>query len=236
MNPIPQKLTERVVNTTIKGLTSLICRVDADQLSMVPSRGPLIIVSNHINFLDVPVIYTRLQPSPLTGFAKIETWDSPFLGPLFSLWGIIPVRRGKADMSAIRQGLAVLKRGEILAILPEGTRSGHGRLAKGQAGMVTMALLTGTPLLPVAHFGAEAYRQNLSRLRRTDFQIRVGKPFFLDAGAAKVNQNVREQMAAEIMYQLAALLPPAYRGQYMDLNQATQHFLHFINPKELFTL
>lgn len=231
MNPIPLTLTERVVNTTIKGLTSLICRVDAEQLIRVPDRGPLIIVSNHINFLDVPVIYTRLQPSPLTGFAKIETWKSPFLGPLFSLWGIIPVRRGEADMNAIRQGVAALKKGEILAITPEGTRSGHGRLAKGQAGVVMMALLAGAPLLPVAHFGAETYRQNLPRLRRTDFRIRVGKPFILDAGSTKVNHTVREQMAAEIMYQLAALLPPAYRGQYDDLNQATQHYLHFIEAQ-----
>jgi 1-acyl-sn-glycerol-3-phosphate acyltransferase len=224
-------LTERVVNTTIKGLTSLICRVDAAQLSRVPSQGPLIIISNHINFLDVPIIYTRLQPSPLTGFAKIETWDSPFLGPLFTMWGIIPVRRGEADMYAIRQGVNVLKRGEILAITPEGTRSGHGRLAKGHAGMVIMALLSGAPMLPVVHFGVEAYRQNLPRLRRTDFRIQVGRPFHLDPAGAKVTPHMREEMATEIMYQLASLLPPGYRGQYADLTLASQMYLRFIDTQ-----
>jgi 1-acyl-sn-glycerol-3-phosphate acyltransferase len=221
-------LTERVVNTTIKGITSLICRVDAAQLSHVPSKGPLIIISNHINFLDVPIIYTRLQPSPLTGFAKIETWDSPFLGPLFTMWGIIPVRRGEADMQAVRQGVNVLKRGEILAITPEGTRSGHGRLAKGHAGMVIMALLSGAPLLPVAHFGVEAYRQNMPRLRRTDFRIKVGNPFTLDSGGRKVTPAMREDMAAEIMYQLASLLPPEYRGHYTDLTKSSQKYLCFL--------
>ena len=224
-------LTERVVNTTIKGLTSLICRVDAAQLSSVPSQGPLIIVSNHINFLDVPVIYTRLQPSPLTGFAKIETWDSPFLGPLFTLWGIIPVQRGEADMGAIRQGVKALKRDEILAITPEGTRSGHGRLAKGHAGMVILALLSGAPLLPIAHFGVEAYRQNLPRLRRTDFRIQVGKPFHLDAAEVKGTPSTRVKLAEEIMYQLAMLLPPEYRGQYADLTQASQKYLRFIDTQ-----
>lgn len=223
-------LAERVVNSTIKGLTSLICRVDAQQLSQVPPHGPLIIVSNHINFLDVPVIYTRLQPSPLTGFAKIETWDSPFLGPLFTLWGIIPVRRGEADMTAIRKGVTVLKKGEILAITPEGTRSGHGRMAKGHAGVVTMALLSDAPLLPIAHYGVEAYRDNLPRLRRTDFHIQVGRPFTLDAGESKVTHWVREKMTTEIMYQLAYLLPPAYRGAYADLSQATQNYLRFTQP------
>ncbi|MEA2008767.1 MAG: 1-acyl-sn-glycerol-3-phosphate acyltransferase, partial [Chloroflexota bacterium] len=61
---------------------------------------------NHINFLDAPIFYTHLCPRPLTGFVKSETWDSPYLGPLFTLWGAIPVRRGEADMNAIRRGVA----------------------------------------------------------------------------------------------------------------------------------
>ncbi|MBM3144642.1 MAG: 1-acyl-sn-glycerol-3-phosphate acyltransferase [Chloroflexi bacterium] len=221
-------LTERAVNAAVKGLTNLICRVDAEQLRRIPSRGPLIVVTNHINFLDTPVIYTHSQPRSLTGFAKIETWDSPILGPLFTLWGAIPIQRGEADVAAFRRGVAALKEGRILGIAPEGTRSGHGRLQKGHAGVVTMALLSGAPLLPIAHFGCEAYRQNLSRLRRTDFNIRVGKPFLLDPGGARVTRAVREEMRDEIMYQLAELLPPAYRGEYADVSKATQKYLRFV--------
>ena len=95
---------ERVVNATIKGLTIMLCRVKAEQLKRVPSRGPLIIVSNHINFLEVPIIYTRLQSdSPKTGFVKVETWENPFLGPLFSLWGAIPIRRGEAQPARMQE-------------------------------------------------------------------------------------------------------------------------------------
>ncbi|MEW6404598.1 MAG: lysophospholipid acyltransferase family protein, partial [Chloroflexota bacterium] len=221
-------LTERVVNAAVKGIMSLLCRVDSEQLQRVPSRGPLIVVTNHINFLDTPVIYTHAQPRPLTGFAKIETWDSPFLGPLFTLWGAIPIQRGEADVAAFRRGVAALKEGRILGIAPEGTRSGHGRLQKGHAGVVTMALLSGAPLLPVAHYGCEGYRQNLPRLRRTDFNIRVGQPFVLNPGDARVTRAVREEMADEIMCQLAKLLPPAYRGEYADMSKATQKYLQFV--------
>ena len=60
-----------MINATFKSLTAMLCRVEAEQLRRVPSHGPLIIVLNHINFLDVPIIYTRLQSlSPKTGFAK----------------------------------------------------------------------------------------------------------------------------------------------------------------------
>ena len=57
----------RVVTSAIKGLTHLLCRVDGAHLVRVPERGPLIIVANHINFLEVPLIYTCLlytSPSP----------------------------------------------------------------------------------------------------------------------------------------------------------------------------
>jgi 1-acyl-sn-glycerol-3-phosphate acyltransferase len=223
-------LTERTVNAVIKGITGLICRVDAGQLARVPSRGPLILVSNHINFLEIPIIYTHIQPSSVTGFAKAETWDSRFLGPLFNLWNIIPLRRGDADLSAIRRALAALADGKIIAVTPEGTRSGHGRLGKAHAGVVTLALQSDAPLLPVVHYGGEAYRKNLPRLRRTDFHVIVGQPFKLEPGSERVTRRVRQQMADEIMYQLASLLPPPYRGEYADLNLATQQYLRFEEP------
>jgi 1-acyl-sn-glycerol-3-phosphate acyltransferase len=232
MPDLPPRLTERVVNATIKGLTHLLCRVDADQLSRIPRRGPLIVVTNHINFLEIPILYTHIQPSPLTGYAKAETWDNPLLAPLFNLWGAIPIRRGEADLTAIRRGVAALRKGQILAIAPEGTRSGHGRLIKAHAGVASVALMSGAPLLPVAHYGGEAYRQNWARLRRADFHILVGKPFVLHTGGKKVTRDVREEITDEIMYQLSALLPPEYRGEYADLSQATQAYLKFVQLED----
>jgi 1-acyl-sn-glycerol-3-phosphate acyltransferase len=222
--------TERMLNATFKGLTSLICRVQADQLKRVPRSGPLIIVSNHINFLEIPIIYTRLQTvCPLTGFAKAETWDNPFMGRLFDIWGAIPVHRDQADLTAMKRGLSALQQDHILVVTPEGTRSNHGRLLRGHPGVVTLALLSGAPVLPIVHYGHEKYRQDFSHLRRSDFNVVVGKPFVLNSHGIKVTSAVRQQMTAEIMYQLAALLPERYRGAYADLNQATEHYLQFID-------
>jgi 1-acyl-sn-glycerol-3-phosphate acyltransferase len=206
--------------------------MDAAQLARVPAHGPLIVISNHINFLDVPVIYTRLEPRAVTCFAKIEIWDSAFLGWLFNVWGAIPINRGEADMSAIRRGLAALEDGQILAIAPEGTRSNHGRLQRGHPGVVMMALLSGAPILPLVHYGGEQYRQNLPHLHRTDCHVIVGQLFELDKRGEKVTRTVRQKMTDEIMYQMAALLPPAYRGEYSDMSKATESYLHFLpsNP------
>lgn len=223
-------LAQRVVTSTIKGLSHILCRIDDTQLSLVPGRGPLILVTNHINFLDVPLLYTHLLPRPVAGLIKAETWDNPAMGWLFDVAGgdaAIPVRRGEADREALRRGLAALETGRILALAPEGTRSGHGRLQRGQPGMVVLALHSGAPIWPVVYYGGESFRLNVRRLQRTAFNILVGRPFHLEAGGVRVTREVRQQMADEIMYQMAALLPPAYRGVYADLGAATEGYLRF---------
>ena len=224
-------VTQTVVRTSIKRVTRILCRVDDAQLAKVPARGPLILVANHINFLEVPLLYTHLHPRPLAGFAKIETWNNPAMAFLFDLFGAIPLRRGEADMAAIRRGLEALEAGHILAVAPEGTRSGHGRLQRGHPGVVMLALRSGAPLLPMVYYGGESLRRNLTSLRRTDFHIVVGNPFCLNA-QGKVTREMRQQMTDEIMYQMAALLPPDYRGHYSDLSAATETYLGFPDLSE----
>ena len=215
-------LTYRVVTSTIKSLTRILCRVDDAQLTRVPDRGPLIIVANHVNFLEVPLLYTHLQPRSVTGFAKAETWDNPALGALFDLGRAIPLRRGEADMDALRKGFAVLEEGGILAVAPEGTRSRHGRLLRARPGVVMIALHSGATILPIAHWGGESFGKNIKRMKRTDFHVKVGQPFRLQADG-KMTRQARKQAADEIMLQIAALLPQEYHGEYAGKGAALKY-------------
>jgi len=224
----PMNLAHSVVTTSIKGLTRILCNIDDSQLKNVPQHGPLIIASNHINFIEVPLLYSHLQPRSITGFAKAETWDNPAMAFLFNLWGAIPIQRGKADTLAIRKALQALKTDKILAIAPEGTRSGDGRLGRGQPGIVTLAYYSRAPILPLVYFGSERLRDNLNHLRRTDFNIRVGSVFQLQFSVEKPDRTTRARMVEEIMYQIARLLPEEYRGYYSDLNKSTTSYLHFV--------
>jgi len=207
--------------------TRILCCIDRAALAQVPRRGPLILVTNHIGSLEVPLLFAHLQPRPITGFAKIETWDNPFMGWLFDMWGAIPIRRGEADMDALRCALAALESGWMLAVAPEGTRSWNGRLLRAHPGVVLIALRSGAPILPMVHWGAESFSRNLKQFKRTDFHIRVGRPFCLRENGVKITREIRQNMADEIMYQIAALMPPEYRGAYTDTAKATDKFLHF---------
>jgi len=209
-------LVHDAVTYTVKGLLNIACRIDATQLERVPQAGPLIIVVNHIGRLEVPIIYTHLHPSPIAAFTKAETWDNPLLRPLATLWGAIPLHRGEADTGAFHRGLEALANGQIVVIAPEGTRSGSGRLQRGLPGVVLLAMRSGAPLLPMAHYGGEKFRDNLRRLRRTDFHIVVGEPFMLNPGERHVNREFRQELADALMYRIAALLPAAYQGVYAE--------------------
>ena len=220
-------IIKSVTNAVLYTLTSIGCRIEDDELKKVPSQGPLIAVANHINFLEVPINILRLAPRPVTGFSKIENWDNRFYKFLFTLWDVIPINRGEVDRKAFRQAEDALKDGKILAIAPEGTRSKDATLQRGLPGVVILALRSGAPILPMAAFGHENFHQNIRRLKRTDYRLRVGTPFRLAAGESALSREVRQQMTDEIMYQIAALLPPQYRGVYSDLFQATEQFLQF---------
>jgi 1-acyl-sn-glycerol-3-phosphate acyltransferase len=204
------------------------CRIDAREMRKVPPQGPLIVYANHTGSVEAPIIFTQLAPRKATGIAKIESWDHWFLNWIFTLWHIIPIRRGEADMEATRKALALLKEGYILGVSPEGTRNKTGALLRAKPGLVILALHGNAPLQPVAHWGGEDFVKNLKRLKRMDFHIRVGRMFYLEPGGERVTKEIRQQMADEMMYQLAKLLPAEYHGEYADLENATDKYLRFL--------
>jgi 1-acyl-sn-glycerol-3-phosphate acyltransferase len=230
--PSPYSFKKRLINAGVRFFTRCILRIDARALDQIPPNGPLIVTTNHVNFLEAPVLYTQLAPRPATAFAKAESWDSSLIGRLFDAWEIIPVRRGEADLAAMKRGVKVLKSGAILGISPEGTRSKTGQLQQGHPGVIMLAQMSKAAIIPIGCYGHEHYRENLSRLRRSEFKIVVGRPFRLDAGGQRVTGAIRQQMVDEIMYQTAAILPPEYRGVYSDLSKATTQYLKFIDFEE----
>jgi len=231
------KTASRIVTPLIKGVLSLLCRIDAEAMLRIPRTGPLIIVTNHVNFLEVPILYTQLFPRDVAGLAKRETWDNPLLGALATIWSAIPIDRGGTDLQAMRLALEVLRDGRILILAPEGTRSVDGVLRRGHGGVVQLALRSGAPILPVAHIGGEHFWNNLKHMRRTDFALRVGQPFMVvrpDEGhpdaPAVVGRDMRTQMADEVMKRLALLLPPERRGVYAGVQDGPTRFIRLLEP------
>lgn len=203
----------------------LTLRLDARGMEKVPAQGPLIIISNHTGQIEVPVLATLLQPRKITGWAKAEAFENPFLRWVFGAWGIIPVHRGEADIKSLKLALRSIEKGLIFGIAPEGTRNYTGKLKRALPGAVTLALHSGATIIPIAHWGGEVYLKNLKKFKRTDFHLRVGEPFTIDTKGAKVSAELRQQIVDEMMVQLALLLPEEYRGEYTEMCKIETQFI-----------
>jgi 1-acyl-sn-glycerol-3-phosphate acyltransferase len=218
-------LSKQFIVALFRAVTSSVFRIDDAQLTQVPEHGPLILVTNHINIMEIPIIYSHLQPRPLHGMVLADRWKNRIMAWGLDVCGTIPLERGGVNLDAMRRALNLLNEGGMLIISPEGTRSSNGRLQNGHPGIVPLALKSGAPLLPVGYYGGENYKENVKKLKRTDFHLVVGKPFCLSAGGETATREVRQQMVDEVMYQLASILPEAYRGNYADMTKKTERYL-----------
>ncbi|MEW6404835.1 MAG: lysophospholipid acyltransferase family protein [Chloroflexota bacterium] len=215
-----------IVNFAIRVFTRTACRIDApDWQQKIPAHGPLIVITNHTGQLEAPLFFAHLQPRKLTGWAKVESWDNWFLNLIFGIWGIIPVRRGEADMNALKKALRALEDGYLFGIAPEGTRNKTGRLRRAMPGTAILAIRSGVPVMPLVHWGGEKFLSNFRRLKRTDFHIRVGEPFRVETGGVKVTGAVRQEIVDDMMYRMAELMPAEYRGEYSDSSKASGRFI-----------
>ncbi|MEV7689359.1 lysophospholipid acyltransferase family protein [Streptomyces bungoensis] len=203
-------------------LLRLVFRPRIEGLEHVPASGPAIVAGNHLSFSDhflMPAILKRR----ITFLAKAEYFTGPGLkGRLTAFFfrsaGQIPVdRSGKeAGQAAIREGLGVLRKGELLGIYPEGTRSHDGRLYKGKVGVAVMALRAGVPVVPCAMIGtfeAQPPGKVVPRLR--PIVIRFGEPldFSRYAGMEK-EKAVLRAVTDEIMYAILTLSEQEYVDRY----------------------
>ena len=203
-------------------LLRLVFRPRIEGLEHIPSSGPAIVAGNHLSFADhflMPAILKRR----ITFLAKAEYFTGPGIkgrltAAFFRSAGQIPVdRSGKeAGQAAIREGLGVLRKDELLGIYPEGTRSHDGRLYKGKVGVAVMALRAQAPVIPCAMIGTfEAQPPGRKLPRIHPVVIRFGKPLDFSRYAGMEGEKaILRAITDEIMYAILALSEQEYVDRY----------------------
>ncbi len=224
------KLIQSLSNGFIKFLLVASCKIDKTDLAKIPMKGPFILVSNHINFLEAPLLYIFMRPRRTIALGKAELWNKKVSAYLMNLWEVIPLKRGITDIKGMNMALDVLKQGDFLCLAPEGTRSKDGKLLKGKGGVILFAEKSGVPIIPVAHYGGENFFRNLKRFRRTPVVLKVGAPLKIKQEALQDGDHkVRQALTDEIMISLARLLPEKYHGYYKG---RTEEPFRYLTPVE----
>jgi 1-acyl-sn-glycerol-3-phosphate acyltransferase len=199
------------VVTWIRLILFIVTNRDIRGTENIPRSGAVIFTCNHFSVGDPPIL-TGSFPRRVVWMAKQELFDFPVFGKLYSMGGFISVRRFEGDLRAVRRSQAALRRGHVLGMFPEGTRSG-GRLGPGEPGTALIALRTGAPILPAAIWGTENVKLPRDLFRKTRVHIRFGEPDRLPETTKVTKQQVTEG-TKQIMQRIADLLPAQYRGVY----------------------
>ncbi|MGH4034980.1 lysophospholipid acyltransferase family protein [Actinomycetota bacterium Odt1-20B] len=211
-------------------LLRLMFRPRIEGLEHIPESGAAIIAGNHLSFSDhflMPAIIKRR----ITFLAKAEYFTGPGIkgrltAGFFRSAGQIPVERSgkEAGQAAIREGLGVLSRGELLGIYPEGTRSHDGRLYKGKVGVAAMALRAQVPVIPCAMIGtfeAQPPGQVVPNFRRVT--IRFGAPLDFSRYVGMDHEKaVLRAVTDEIMYAILGLSGQEYVDKYAAVVKAEE--------------
>jgi 1-acyl-sn-glycerol-3-phosphate acyltransferase len=194
-------------------LLPLFARLHTVDVENVPKEGPVILAINHIHWLDIPLASFRI-PRVTHYMAKIELFSIPIIGWLIRRLGAFPVRRGESDRESLRTSERMLADGNLLMIFPEGHRSGNGKLLKGHPGASYLALRTGVPVVAVGISGTEnVFKRFNYGPWAPKVTIRFSKPFTLGTGGKRSREGMAEATDT-LMRQIAAMLPPEYRGAY----------------------
>ena len=196
----------------IGALFRLLARVEITGAEHIPEEGGCLLVTNHISRLDTPALLVaasrRIYP-----LAADKYQNFPVFNWLLNISEAIWINRTEFDREALLNSIAVLKRGDVLGIAPEGTRSRNGSLQKAKSGVAFLAARTGVPVIPVGITGTNTMMQDFSHLRRMRICVTFGEAFDLPK-YGKLTADELDATTDLIMGRLAVLLPPPYRGVY----------------------
>ncbi len=209
--PLFYRLLQRVMQWLIEALT----RIEVRGIENIPTTGAFILAPNHLHVFDLPVAFAYC-PRQVCVFAA-NKWRDKLGGWVMKLvTTTIFVARGEVDRRALTQALAVLNRGGVMAIAPEGTRSRTGGLLPGKSGVTYLAARADVPIIPTAMWGQEKVMPGWLRLRRAEVHLHFGAAIHLPVEAALLRAGELEAYTEQLMLALAAMLPAEYRGVYAD--------------------
>lgn len=186
-------------------------RLTVEGVEHLPSRGPVVYMSNHQGNFDIPLLYAAL-PVQFRWLAKAELFRIPLFGLTMRIAGYIPVERKdrRLAIQSMNKAAQQVAAGTSIMIFPEGTRSPDGTLLPFKKGGFVLAQQAQAPIVPIAIDGSAALMLKSSWLIRSgEVRLRI----FPAIPTAGLGMKDRDKLMAEVEACIAAVLvPPRSQG------------------------
>ena len=165
----------------------------------VPERGPLIIASNHVGYID-PFCVGAAVNRRICYLCRESAFKWPIIGYLLKKWNAVPVDRDGKNPRGLKAVLDRLKDGEAVMLFPEGTRTYDGNLQRAKPGIGLLVAQSQAPVLPVRIFGMwEAFNRHMKFPRPKKVKVVFGELISFDEKIEKLKNSDRE--SAKLLYQ-----------------------------------
>ena len=216
------ELTYRFMYILLVPLIRLYWRISVRGRNNLPKNTGLILASNHWAGID-PIMVCSSFWRPVHWLAKVELVITPRIAWFFRGAAVIPVNRDAPQQVSIEKAAAVIKRGGLFGIYPEGTRSRDGRLYRGYTGVARIAHASGAPVVPTAVMGTRESAPKGTRLPRpTKVEVRFGKPLRFAMQEGEDEKVAYRRFTDELMRAIQALTGQVYVDDYNSRRQPTE--------------
>lgn len=200
----------------LKIIFPAIAQIEYAGIENIPARGGIILATNHMSRLDIPLLFLNPVRPDITALVTDKYKSHRFIDWFTRTAEGIYIDRTKADFAAFRQAAEVIEAGKALGIAPEGTRSTSASLQEAKEGTALLAVRTNTAVMPVAIAGTEVAVDQFKQLRRPHLVTHFGVPIPPPRLERDDREAALKRYTDEIMCQMAAMLPPSYRGFYAN--------------------
>lgn len=188
-------------------------RVEVKGVENIPKKAGCILAINHLSRLDTFLIGITC-PRQVYALVAAKYKSYPLVNWFTEASGGIWVNRTEFSREPLMTAIRILKRGDVLGLAPEGTRSTSGSLQPGKPGVAFIAAHAGVPIVPLGITGTQNMK-GLLRFRQMRLSITYGEPFHLPQ-EGRMSSGELAVATELIMVRIAKLLPLEYRGVYAE--------------------